>query len=99
MKKLTSFIIQNLKTPGVHTDYDGLRLRVTKSGTKQWIYRYRWYGKTKDMGLGSFPEISLAEARKKRDQNKHLILKNIDPILSANKIRWKIDFLFRTQFN
>ena len=50
MKKLTSFIIQNLKTPGVHTDYDGLRLRVTKSGTKQWIYRYRWYGKTKDMG-------------------------------------------------
>ena len=87
MKKLTSLIIQNLKTPGVHTDYDGLRLRVTKSGTKQWIFRYRWYGKTKDMGLGSFPEISLAEARKKRDQNKHLILKNIDPILEKNTIK------------
>ena len=32
------------------------------------------------MGLGSFPEISLAE-HEKRDQNKHLILKNIESIL------------------
>ncbi len=87
MKKFTSIIIKNLKKPGIYTDYDGLRLRVTKSGNKQWIYRYRWYGKTKDMGLGSFPDISLAEARKKRDQNKILILKDIDPILEKNTIK------------
>ena len=87
MKKLTSIMISNLKKPGVYSDYDGLRLRITKNQSKNWIFRYRWFGKTKDMGLGSFPEVSLAQARKKRDHNRQLILKNIDPILEKNTVK------------
>ena len=73
MKKMTSIMISNLKKPGIYSDYNGLRLRVTKNSTKNWIFRYRWFGKTKDMGLGSYPEVSLAQARQKRDLNKQLI--------------------------
>ena len=80
-------MISNLKKPGVYSDYDGLRLRITKNGSKNWIFRYRWFGKTKDMGLGSFAEVSLAQARKKRDHNRQLILKNIDPILEKNTVK------------
>ena len=93
MKKMTSIMISNLKIPGIYSDHEGLRLRITKSGTKNWIFRYRWFGKTKDMGLGSYPEVSLAQARQKRDLNKQLILKNIDPILEKNTV--KIDTIKR----
>lgn len=93
MKKMTSIMISNLKIPGIYSDHEGLRLRVTKSGTKNWIFRYRWFGKTKDMGLGSYPEVSLAQARQKRDLNKQLVLKNIDPILEKNTV--KIDTIKR----
>ena len=83
--------IINLKKPGVYGDGDGLRLRITKTGKKSWIFRYRLFGKTKDMGLGSFPQISLANARKKRDQQKELVLQELDPIFEKNKI--KIDLI------
>ena len=83
--------IINLKKPGVYGDGDGLRLRITKTGKKSWIFRYRLFGKTKDMGLGSFPQISLANARKKRDQQKELVLQDLDPIFEKNKI--KIDLI------
>ena len=83
---MTATRITNLKKSGVYGDTDGLRLRVTKTGKKNWIFRYRLFGKNKDMGLGSFPDISLSLARKKRDQQKELILQNIDPILENKKI-------------
>ena len=84
---MTATRITNLKRSGVYGDADGLRLRVTKTGKKNWIFRYRLFGKNKDMGLGSFPDISLSQARKKRDQQRELILQNIDPILE-NKIKF-----------
>ena len=39
--------------------------------------------KRRDMGLGSYPTISLADARLKRDQNKRLLAEGIDPIEAA----------------
>ena len=88
---MTATRITNLKKSGVYGDADGLRLRVTKTGKKNWIFRYRLFGKNKDMGLGSFPDISLSQARKKRDQQRELILQNIDPILENKKI--KVDLI------
>ena len=64
--------ITNLKKSGVYGDADGLRLRVTKTGKKNWIFRYRLFGKNKDMGLGSFPDISLSQARKKKGSAKRI---------------------------
>jgi len=51
------------KKPGFHPDGRGLYLSVNPSGSRSWIFRYMLRGRSRDMGLGSFPDISLSEAR------------------------------------
>jgi len=64
------------------TDGSGLFLRVKPNGTKLWIFNYYqpYSKKRKNMGFGSYPEVSLAEARKKREAARKLVSENIDPI-------------------
>lgn len=45
-------------------DGDGLYLQVSKAGSKSWVFRFKRDGKARDMGLGSYPTVSLADARK-----------------------------------
>ena len=45
--------IRSITKPGMHGDGGGLYLRVTKSGTKSWIYRFQLSGKRREMGLGA----------------------------------------------
>ena len=49
--------------PGIHGGGNGLYLRVWPSGSRSWIQRLVIQGKRTDLGLGSFPVVSLAEAR------------------------------------
>jgi integrase len=62
-------------------DGNGLQLRVKPNGTKSWLFDYfRPYTKKRtSLSFGTFPDISLAEARKKRDDAKALLAKDIDP--------------------
>jgi integrase len=55
-------------------DGGGLFLLVTPSGGKLWRFKYRYNGKPKLLALGTYPEISLLDARKKRDD-----ANNVDP--------------------
>ena len=48
------------------SDGQGLSLQVETTGKKKWRFRYRYGGKEKMIGLGSYPQTSLAEARAKR---------------------------------
>ena len=48
-------------------DSVGLTLNVTASGGKVWLFRCYWTGKQKRMSLGCYPQISLKEARTRRD--------------------------------
>jgi len=50
------------------SDGNGLRLQVTPTGSKSWIYKFRMNGKKQTIGLGGYPAVSLAEARIKRDE-------------------------------
>lgn len=61
------------------TDGKGLYLLVTTSGGKLWRLDYQFDGKRKTLALGSYPEISLARAREKRDQARTQIAEGIDP--------------------
>ncbi|BFT63214.1 integrase arm-type DNA-binding domain-containing protein [Pseudomonas moorei] len=61
------------------TDGGGLSLFVATNGTKSWHFRFSWHGKQPRMSLGTYPEISLKEAREKRDQARSLVAKGIDP--------------------
>jgi integrase len=61
------------------TDSDGLYLHVTEKGGKLWRFRYRFGGKEKLLALGSYPEISLLDARQKRDEARRQLAHDIDP--------------------
>ena len=64
---------------------DGRGLMLVKRGeTGKWVFRYSHLGKRKDMGLGTWPVVSLAQARKLRDQWAFLLAKGQDPISSRN---------------
>ncbi|RWD30655.1 MAG: DUF4102 domain-containing protein [Mesorhizobium sp.] len=61
------------------TDGGGLQLWVQPTGSRLWRLAYRFGGKQKLLALGSYPLISLAEAREARDTAKRLLLRGIDP--------------------
>jgi len=60
-------------------DEKGLHLLVTPSGGKLWRLKYRLIGVEKKLSIGSYPEISLSEARAKRDEARALIAAGNDP--------------------
>jgi hypothetical protein len=79
---LTSFAVQNAKPKDnayLLSDGNGLHLLVKPSGSKLWRLRYRFGGKQNMLGLGTFPEVSLASARAKRDDARRLLADGIDP--------------------
>lgn len=61
------------------TDGSGLSLFIASNGTKSWHFRFSWHGKQPRMSLGTYPEITLKEARELRDQARALVAKGIDP--------------------
>ena len=60
---LTATFCRNIKAPGRYADGNGLFLNVSSTGSKSWLFRYRWKGKRPEIGLGSFSDRTLAEAR------------------------------------
>jgi integrase len=61
------------------TDSDGLYLHVTEKDSKLWRFRYRFEGKYKLLAFGSYPEISLLDARQRRDEARKQLANGIDP--------------------
>lgn len=70
-----------LKAPsiGKHFDSGGLFLHVTAQGGRYWRLKYRFAGKEKLLALGVFPEVSLAEARQRREAARALLRDGMDP--------------------
>ena len=62
-------------------DGGGLQLRVKPTGSKTWLLDYikPFIKKRTTIGLGSYPAVTLAEARKRREAAKELLANNIDP--------------------
>ena len=71
MGSLTAKKIDEIVSKGIYSDGEGLWLRVDKNNNKNWIFRYCTFGKTKDMGLGKYPIVSLNDARQKLIAWKH----------------------------
>lgn len=59
----------------------GLFLRIKPNGAKSWLFNYYrpFSDKRTNLGLGSYPELSLAQARTLRDEYRALLVDNIDP--------------------
>jgi integrase len=76
---LTAAFCRNTKEPKQHPDGNGLFLAVSATGGKSWILRTRHEGKRPEIGLGSFVEVSLADAREIAADVRKLARKGIDP--------------------
>lgn len=76
-------------------DTDGLFLQVTPKGGKWWRLKYRFDGKEKLLSLGTYPDISLSQARQKREDSKKLLAIDIDP--SENRKQTKADNKLKTE--
>ena len=61
------------------SDGGGLHLLVQTGGSKLWQMRYRHSGKENILSFGPYPLVSLADARRKRDEAKQLLLEKVDP--------------------
>jgi len=57
----------------------GLYLEITPTGSKYWRLKYRYAGKEKRLALGVYPEVSIVEAREKRDEARKLLAAGKDP--------------------
>ena len=55
------------------TDSRGLHLHVSARGHKSWRYKYRFEKKERLLTLGAYPEVSLADARERRDEAKKIL--------------------------
>jgi integrase len=88
MPKLNARFVETAK-PGKHGDAStkGLQLVVSPTGAKKWVLRFMSQSKAREMGLGSYPEVSLADAREKALAARKLVKSGVDPIADRQKDR------------
>src|SRR5271163_699206 len=81
---LAAVSIGKLK-PGKYADGLGLYLVVDQSGARRWVLRLTIGGKRRELGLGGYPVISLAQAREDTIRLKNIAKKGGDPEAERNK--------------
>lgn len=85
--KLSAVEVAKAKGPAVLHDGGGLYLRVSGTGSRSWVFRFQLNGKRRDMGLGPYPDISLAEARAKSSEHRKQRHDGIDPLYAKEAQR------------
>jgi integrase len=87
---LTIAAINNVsaqKKPQKLFDGGGLFLLVSPAGGKWWRFRYKFAGKEKLLSLGVYPEVSLKEARERRDTARKLLGNGVDPGINRKMMK------------
>ncbi len=87
-ERFTALFVKHIKRPGKFPDGGNLYLKVRKSTrkirtdavTKSWLFRYSRFGKDTWLGLGPYPDVTLAEARDLATRERKKILQGIDPL-------------------
>jgi integrase len=85
--KLTALAVDRPKRRGYYGDGGGLFLQVSASGAKSWVFRFKEFGRLREMGLGPTHTVSLAEARQKALECRKLRLDGRDPIETRKAAR------------
>lgn len=83
--KLTARTVATVAGPGRFSDGGGLYLTVDPSGARRWLFMYRHSGKQREMGLGGTGAVSLADARRKRDEARKLLADGLDPLAEKRR--------------
>jgi len=87
-ERITALFVRHIKRPGRCADGRNLYLQVRRSTrkvatdavTKSWLFRYSRFGKDTWMGLGPYPDVTLAEARELATRERKKLLRGIDPL-------------------
>ena len=87
MGKLTVAGVRSLSKPGLYGDGGTLYLAVAPGGSKSWIQRLTIDGKRRDIGLGGFPLVTLAEARDAAFENRRLARRGGNPLADKRKAK------------
>ena len=81
-KELGALKVSKIEAPGLHCvgRVPGLALQVTAGSGRSWLLRVVIGGKRREMGLGAYPGVTLAQARQKASEARELIRQGVDPI-------------------
>jgi integrase len=100
-KELTALEVEKTK-PGSNQkklyDGKGLILIVTPAGGKWWRFNYKYAGKNKTISFGTYPEISLAQARERRDEARKLLAIGVDPSTNRKAVKSAKEELLANSF-
>ncbi|MEV8468643.1 integrase arm-type DNA-binding domain-containing protein [Fluviibacterium sp. DFM31] len=93
-KELSALEVKRLKHPGSMRNatfaiggVSGLMMQITPSGARSWLLRVSVGKKRREIGLGGYPEVTLAQARDRAREAKDKIRRGIDPIEERRSAR------------
>jgi integrase len=95
-KQLGALAVKNLKGEGLHAvgGVSGLYLSINPAGARSWILRTKVGSRRSDIGLGSYPSISLAMAHEKATATKEVIKQGVDPVADKKQRRNLVEWTF-----
>ncbi len=80
MPKLSAAFCKQVKAPGRYSDRGtGLVFVVSPTGAKRWLFRYQRHGRRRELGLGPYPVVGLAEAREVALEMRRALHRGEDP--------------------
>lgn len=85
MPSLTVAKVKSLREPGRYGDGAGLYLNVAAGGSKNWVQRIVIDGRRRDLGLGGYPAVGLAEARNQAAANRSAVAAGRDPLAEKRR--------------
>lgn len=96
-KPLSAIEVKQLSKAGLHSvgTVQGLALLIKPTGARSWILRAKFAQRRIDIGLGPYPEVSLAVAHEKARQSKALIREGINPIDEKKGVKQAVLWTFR----
>jgi integrase len=87
-ERLKALAVEKLaRKPGMYCDGGGLWLRVSSPTARSWVFRYMLNRVPHEMGIGKYPEITLAEARQRAAEARRLKAHGKDPLAERSAVR------------
>ena len=86
-RALSAAFVRTVTKPGRYGDGLGLSLLVTKTGARCWIQRLTIGGRQRELGLGGYPVVTLAQAREQALENKRFVRAGGDPLAEKRKAK------------
>jgi integrase len=89
VKELGALVVSRMTRPGMYTvgGVAGLALQVSSGGGRSWLLRYSVGSKRRELGLGGFPDVTLASAREAAREAREKVRAGIDPIEQKRVLR------------